>query len=197
MKSRLNVSGDRSGSLRFGLTVGSLLCAITIATADPTPTRPSKARPTPKPSATPNPSPTPAQKLDAKTEAELLQAEDRFIIAIKNRDAKALAELLHDGFADALGAASVATSKRGILSRVGGGQVPAYRVIKDRKLSVSVDLFTVEGLAHAEREEPGDEPWDEWFQVRRLWTRTDGRWVLTAQMITPLDKDDKDKKEKD
>jgi len=159
-------------------------------TATPKPTASQKPTPSPKPSPTP-------ETMDAKTEAELLLAEDRFIAAIRNGDAKALGELLHDHFADSFGKyASVATTKRGLLDRVGGGQVPAYPVIKNRHLSVSVDLFTVEGLAHAERQEPGDEPWDDWFRVRRLWTKTEGRWVITAQMITPLDKDAKEK-EKD
>jgi uncharacterized protein DUF4440 len=198
MKSRGNLRRNRSGTVKFGLTIGSFLFAIAFAAAEPSPAKPPKVRPTPKPGATPKPSPTPDAKLDAKTEAELLQAEDRFIIAIKNGDAKALGELLHEGFADSFGRyASVATARRGILDRVGSGQVPAYRVIKDRKLSVSADLFTVEGLAHAERQNPGDEPWDEWFQVRRLWTKTEGRWLVTAQMITPVDKEAEDEKEKE
>ena len=187
-------------SVRLALIILSLAVSNTLVSAQQE--KNSKVTATPKPTASqkptpsPKPSPTP-ETMDAKTEAELLLAEDRFIVAIRNGDAKALGELLHDHFADSFGRyASVATTKRGFLDRVGGGQVPAYPVIKDRHLSVSVDLFTVEGLAHAERQEPGDEPWDDWFRVRRLWTKTEGRWVITAQMITPLDKDAKEK-EKD
>jgi len=198
---------SRSSTTRFRLTVLALVLSGTVAlsetkqkpkpSATPKPTLTPNPTGTPGSAATPKPAPTPETQIDAKTEAELLLAEDRFIVAIRNGDAKALGELLHDHFADSFGRyASVATTKRGLLDRVGGGQVPAYPVIKDRHLSVSVDLFTVEGLAHAERQEPGDEPWDDWFRVRRLWTKTEGRWVITAQMITPLDKDAKEK-EKD
>ena len=176
----------RSRPARLGLTVVSLVSASSLAIAEPTPVKsPDKAREKPAES---KPEPTPEPKIDEKTEAEILLAEDRFTNAIKNGDAKALTELLHDLYADALGKyAKKATNKRGTLRRVSTGRLPAYRIEKERKISQSGDLFTVEGLAKAERQLVGDEPKDKWFRVRRLWSKTGDRWVLSYQAISSLE----------
>jgi hypothetical protein len=189
-----------SGAAMLTATILSLILATGVTAADRSPAKATK--PTPSASKPPKTTPTPTSKLDPKTEAELLQAEDRFINAIRNADRKELGELLHDKYADSFGQhAGSAIVKRGVLDRLGTPAVPAYRVVKDRKLTVSVDLYTVEGLAKAERQGTGDDqPKDEWFKVRRLWTKTDGRWVITAQMIVPVEesgeKEEKDKEKK-
>ena len=172
----------RFRSVRLGLTVVSLVSASSLAIAEPTPVKsPDKA---PEKLAENKPEP----KIDEKTEAELLLAEDRFTNAIKNGDEKALTELLHDLYADALGKyAKKATNKRGTLRRVSTGRLPAYRIEKERKISQSGDSFTVEGLAKAERQISGDEPKDKWFRVRRLWRKTGDRWVLSYQAISSLE----------
>lgn len=177
----------RYRTVKIGLTVMSVVLTSSLAIAEPTPVKsPDKA---PKKSAESTPEPTPESKIDAKTEGEILLAEDRFILAIKNGDAKDLAELLHDYYADALGQyAKKAINKRGTLDRASRGRLPAYRIEKERKISQGADSFTVEGLAKAERQIPGDDPQDKWFRVKRLWTKTGDRWVLNAQAVSSLEK---------
>lgn len=173
----------RAGPVRFGLTLGTIVFASSLAIAEPTPVKsPGKAK---EKTAETKPEPTPEAKVDAKTEADILLAEDRFINAIKNGDAKALGELLHDLYSDALGKyAKKATNKRGTLARVTTGRLPAYRIEKERKMNQNGELFWVEGLARAERQNPTDEPADKWFRVRRLWTKVDDRWVLSVQAVS-------------
>lgn len=176
----------RRRTLRGGLTILPFLIAGSLAAAGPSPSPTPKKPPTASPSPTkpPQTAPTPDTKLDAKTEAELLLAEDRFVTAILERDLKVLEELLSDHYADSFGKyAKRAVSKRGVIARVSGADFPAYRVEKKRKLTHSVGLFTVEGLA--KRHISGVEPGDKWFQVRRLWTKTGDRWVLNGQIIVP------------
>jgi hypothetical protein len=155
----------------------------------------SAATPTPmvtqKPSAIPKPSPTPDTKIDAKTEAELLLAEDRFIIAIQNRDAKAISDLLADYYADSFRDDERAINKRGFIARAGEGKLSIYRVEKERKLIRSGDTFTVEGLAKKAKPLASEEnPKEEWVHVRRLWLRQGDRWVATAQIITALEENE-------
>lgn len=190
----------RSRPVKSGLTVMTVVFTSTLAIAEPTPDKsPDKA---PKKTAESTPEPTPEPKIDAKTEAEILLAEDRFINAIRNGDAKELTEILHDYYADALGQyAKRAITKRGTLDRASKGLTPAYRIEKERKITQSGDSFTVEGLAKAERQVPGDEPKDKWFRVQRIWTKTGDRWVLNAQAVSsqqnaPPEKDAESKEQK-
>ena len=176
------------------LTLAVLSLALSNAVAFAQHEKNSKSPATPKPQTTqtppasPKPSPTPETKIDARTEAELLQAEDRFVIAIKNRDVKELEELLHPQFADSIEGRESAIIKRGFIPRASRGSLPAYRVEKERKLIRSGDLFTVEGLgkdiAHELTE---DNPSEHWASVRRFWVREGGRWIATAQVIAPIE----------
>lgn len=196
---------SRSGSVRIGLTILSVVLSGGFAIAQPTPgkTKPSAKTPektpektpaaSPKPTASPKPSPTPETKIDAKTEAELLQAEDRFVIAIRNRDTKALEALLHPYYADSVEGRESAVTKRGVMIRLSAGRLPAYRVEKERKLIRSGDSFTVEGQAKDAGREETDE--NEWVHVRRLWERQGDGWIVTAQIIT--EKPDREEKEKE
>jgi hypothetical protein len=191
--------GLRQVGFRWGTISFVLLSSVALtdakqkpkATATPTPaltTNPSATAPT---TPTPKPSSTPDTKIDARMEAELLQAEDRFINAIRNHDVKELEGLLHPYFADSLEGASAAISKRGVITRVADGRLPAYQIEKERKLIRSGDAFTVEGLgkdtAHALTE---DNATEHWAFVRRLWSRENGRWIATAQIIAPLEEKD-------
>ena len=137
------------------------------------------------PTASPTPSSTPATEIDALTEAELLLAEDRFVNAIENRDAKELEELLHPQFADAFEGRESAISKRGFIPRASRGSLPVYRVEKERKLTRSGNLFTVEGLARDMSHEGWESRPAEWVHVRRLWENQSTRWLATAQIIKP------------
>jgi hypothetical protein len=144
-----------------------------------------------KPTASPKPSPTPDTKIDAKTEAELLQAEDRFINAIRNQDAKALEEILHAYYADSIEGRSAAVTKLGFITRATAGRLPAYKVEKERKLTRSGDTFTVEGLGNdVAHDLTEDHPTEQWAQVRRIWSREGNRWIATAQIITPLEENE-------
>jgi ketosteroid isomerase-like protein len=179
----------RSRTVRIGLTVMSVVLTSSLVIAEPTPVKSPDKAPKKNAESKPEPSATPEPKIDSKTEAEILQAEERFINAIKNNDAKALTEILHEYYADALGRyAKKATNKRGTLDRASKGRLPAYRIEKERKISQSTDSFTVEGLAKAERQNPGDEPPDKWFRVNRIWTKTEDRWVLNAQAVFSVEK---------
>jgi hypothetical protein len=182
--------------VRIGLTIFSVVLSGGFAIAQPTPgkTKPSATTPektpekTPtasqKPTASPKPSPTPETKIDAKTGAELLLAEDRFIIAIQNRDAKALGDLLADYYADSFRDDERAINKRGFIERATEGKLTIYRVEKERKLIRSGDTFTVEGLAKKAKPLALEEnPKEEWVHVRRLWLRQRDRWLAIAQII--------------
>jgi hypothetical protein len=137
------------------------------------------------PTASPKPSPTPETKIDARTEAELLQAEDRFVIAIENRDIKELEELLHPQFADSIEGRSSAFAKRGFIMRASGGNLPVYRIEKERKLIRSGNAFTVEGLARDMSRDGWEERAEEWAHVRRLWEKQGTRWIAGSQIIAP------------
>lgn len=191
----MNPTSCHSRIVKFGLAVFTFSLSGVIAVAQqekdakatPTP----KVTATPKRSATPKPSSTPETKIDAKTAAELLQAEDRFIIAIQNRDAKALSDLLADYYADSFQDDERAINKRGSIERAAEGKLSLYRVEKEQKLIRSGDTFTVEGLAKKAKPLASEEdPKEEWVHVRRLWLRQGDRWLAIAQIIMRIQEDE-------
>src|SRR4051794_38634866 len=121
---------------RFSLAFLCLIVPNALVFAEPAKNSKSAESPKPpaaqKPSATPKASPTPQTRIDEKTEAELLQAEERFVAAIENRDAKSLDELLHPHFADSIEGGESALTKRAFIAKVSRGGAPAYRVEKER-----------------------------------------------------------------
>jgi len=188
----LGVPGP-SSTARFSLTILSLVLSSTVALSQTQ--QKSKPSPIPKPApeatATPTPRPTPETKIDPRMEAELLQAEDRYINAIRNRDAKELDQILHPHFADSIDGSESAIIKRGFIMRVTSRGLPAYQVVKERKLIRSGDSFTVEGLAKdVAHELTEDHPTEQWAHVRRIWTREGGQWIATAQIVTPLEENE-------
>jgi hypothetical protein len=182
---------------RFSLTFLCLIVSNALVFAEPG--KNSKSAENPKPTATQKPaasakiSPTPETKIDEKTEAELLQAEDRFVIGIENRDAKVLEELLHPHFADSIEGGESALTKRAFIAKVSRGGAAAYRIEKERKLTRSGTLFTVEGFARDMFRDGWESRPPEWVRVRRLWEREDNRWITTAQMIAPEAERESDK----
>jgi hypothetical protein len=190
--------GRRWRQIAVGVGVTSCLLLSAVALAEvkqksqPTPTPKPIVKPNPSATAAtspaPKPSSTPETNIDSRTEAELLQAEDRFVNAIRNHDAKELEELLHPHYADAFEGAGSAVSKRGVIVRATDGRLPAYHIEKERKLIRSGDSFTVEGLAKdLAQEMTEDNPSEHWAFVRRLWSREGGRWTATAQTVAPLE----------
>lgn len=181
-----------SRTVRLSLTLLSLVLSSSVALAQKQqkskPPPPPKSTVTPGATATPTPRPTPETKIDPKMEAELLQAEDRFINAIRNKDAKELEQILHPHFADSIDGSESAIIKRGFIMRVTSGGRPAYQIAKDRQLVRSGDSFTVEGLARdVAHELTEDHPTEEWAHVRRIWTNEGGQWIATAQIVMPLE----------
>src|SRR2546423_5225468 len=176
----------RSSTVTFSLTILSLVLSSTVALSQKQ--QESKPSPTPKlppgATATPTPRPTPESKIDPKMEAELLQAEDRYINAIRNRDAKDLDQILHPHFADSINGSESAIIKRGFIMRVTSHGLPAYQVVKERQLIRSGDSFTVEGLAKdVAHELTEDYPTEQWAHVRRLWGKEGGQWMRTEQIV--------------
>jgi Domain of unknown function (DUF4440) len=184
----------RSSTAALNLTILTLVLSSTVALSQNE--RKSKLIPAPSPTAaqlttaTPKSLPTPETKIDPKMETELLQAEDRFINAIRNRDPKALSELLADYYADSFHDDERAINKRGFIERATEGKLPIYRVEKERKLIRSGDTFTIEGAAKKEKPLTSEEdPREEWVHVRRIWLRQGDRWLAIAQIITRTDDD--------
>lgn len=172
---------------RFRLAILVLLLSGSVALAQKDQKSPLPAA-TPKSTDTPKPSPTPETKIDSKTEAELLQAEDRFVNAIRNRDAKELEEILHPQYADSMKESERALIKRAVISRAIDGRLPAYKIEKERTLTRYGDVFNVEGLANnVAREQSEDAPTVKWALVRRIWTREGGRWIATAQIVKEIE----------
>jgi hypothetical protein len=196
-RSKLSRIARRPFPARLALTILPLVLSNAGVFAQQAKSSQAAATPNPKTSqtatATPKPSPTPETKIDARTEAELLQAEDRFVIAIENRDAKELEELLHPQFADSIEGRSSAIVKRGFVVRASGGSLPVYRIEKERKLIRYGNLFTVEGLARDMSREGWESRAEEWAHVRRLWEKQGTRWIATAQIITPGDEREAEK----
>jgi uncharacterized protein DUF4440 len=195
-----DISG-RPRSVRIALTALSLVLLSAVVFAQQEKNTKSAATPKPrttqKPTPSPEPSPTPDTDIDAKTEAELLQAEDRFISAIQNRDVKVLEELLHAQYATAFEGQKRAITKSGVITRASAGRLAAYRVEKERKLIRSGDAFTVEGMANDSAREASDERPNEWVHVRRLWERQGDRWIATAQIITSAEVQEAQKEKQD
>src|SRR2546423_4994994 len=170
---------SRIAKFAFAILTISLSGAIAVAQQE----KNAKPTTTPKVTATPKLSLAPETTIDPKTAAELLQAEDRFINAIRNGDAKALSDLLADYYADSFHDDERAVNKRGSIKRATEGKLPIYRVEKERKLIRSGDTFTVEGLAKKANLLASEEnPKEEWVHVRRLWLRQGDRWLAIAQI---------------
>src|SRR2546423_6867725 len=171
----INPMSCRSRIAKFGFAILTISLSGAIAVA--------QQEKDAKPTTTPKPSLTPETTIDFKTAAELLQAEDRFINAIRNGDAKALNDLLADYYADSFHDDERAVNKRGSIKRATEGKLPIYRVEKERKLIRSGDTFTVEGLAKKANLLASEEnPKEEWVHVRRLWLRQGDRWLAIAQI---------------
>lgn len=195
MKPSIGFQLARSTARKVGVTILPLVLLTSVALstdekkakpmATPTPTGSPKSTPTPKPA------PTPDTVIDSKMKAELLAAEDRLLKAIKDRDVKALEEILHAGFADAIEGSEVAVNKRGFLVRATAGRLPAYKIEKERVIERSGDSFTVAGTARdTTRELPHDHRATEWARVWRIWDRSSGQWIATAQNVDPTEEHD-------
>jgi hypothetical protein len=133
---------------------------------------------------------TATPEVDAKSTAELLQMESRFGLAVQKRDTAALAEILAEYYADAYDGSESAISKRSAIARTKAGILFFYRIEKEQQISRSLEIVTIQGLARDKPIQVSDqEPEEKWIRVRRLWTKKDGRWLLIAQMLHPIEED--------
>ena len=141
-----------------------------------------------------------APEIDPKTRREVEESERRLCEAIEKKDAETLSKLLADYFATSFGKSKKAMTKAGAISLTRAGELSPYKIQKDWRLSRSVNTYTVEGQTKKKPDPKEEEPPETegpWLNVRRLWIKQEGRWLLIAQMITKAAADpNKDKAEK-
>ncbi len=132
-------------------------------------------------------------EIDATTRKELEEMEGRFGRAIEQHDSAALSDMLTEYYADSHRDAKMAVSKSGAIAGAKAGTLFFYRIEKDARFTVSAGMYTVEGEAKAKPRLVSDQEAEvKWVQVRRLWTKKDGHWLLVAQILGEPD----EKKEK-
>lgn len=128
------------------------------------------------------PAPSSEPGADTKTKREILKMESQLREAITKRNVALLDRLLADYYADSFEGTNQAVGKRGTLARCKGGDIRYYSIDEERKISVSADIVTVEGMMKSGPHMEGRESSGE-VLVKRLWTKKDGRWQLIAQTI--------------
>jgi len=123
-------------------------------------------------------------ELDPKSRKELEEMESLFGQAIEHHDSAALSDMLAEYYADSYRDRTTAVNKRGTIARASAGTLSFYRIEKDARFTVSAGMYTIEGEAKAKPRLISDqEPEVKWVQVRRLWTKKDGHWLLVAQIV--------------
>lgn len=135
-----------------------------------------------------------AAKIDPKMRREVEESERRLCEAIEKRDAETLSKLLANYFATSFGKSKKAMSRAGAISLTRTGGLSPYKIEKDWRLSRSVDTYTVEGQTKKKPDPKEEEPREtdgQWLNVRRVWIKQEGHWLLVAQMITKAEADQK------
>jgi hypothetical protein len=122
------------------------------------------------------------QGADRKTEREILKVESQFREAMTKCNVALLDRLLADYYADSFEGTNQAVGKRGTLARCKGGDIRYYSIDEKRKISISVDIVTIEGMTRSGPQTDDRESRRE-VTVKRLWTKKDGRWQLIAQTV--------------
>jgi hypothetical protein len=119
---------------------------------------------------------------NTKTERAILKVESQLREAMTKCNVALLDRLLADYYADSFEGTNDAVGKRGTLARCKGGDIRYYSIDEERKISVSADIVTVEGMTRSSAQTDGRESGRE-VSVKRLWTKKEGRWQLIAQTI--------------
>jgi hypothetical protein len=124
----------------------------------------------------------PGGKVATETRKEILRLEDQVRAAIEKRDADVLGQFLTDYYTDSQEGGERALSKRGALAQCEAGKL-SFLPIKSPRFSQSVDIITIEGESKVtvKNEQSGKEE-ETKIQVRRVWTKKDGRLLLIAQV---------------
>ena len=130
-------------------------------------------------------------RIDKRVESEVNKAEDQLEQAIRKRDVAALDLLLADYFADAYEGSEHAFGKRAMLAKCRTGTLDYYKIKTEKKLSVRGDIIQVEGLTRIEEKSKTDRETETDIRLKRLWTKTGGRWLLIAQTLEPINRESK------
>jgi uncharacterized protein with gpF-like domain len=130
-------------------------------------------------------------RIDKRVEREINKAEDQLDQAIRKRDVAALDLLLADYYADAYEGSEHASGKRATLDKCRTGALDYYKIKKEKKLSVRGEIIQVEGLGKQEEKPGTDREMETDIRLKRLWTKTGGRWLLIAQTLEPTNSESK------
>ena len=108
--------------------------------------------------------------------------EKRLAVAIEKYDTAALEKILRDDYFDTYEGDKRAMSKRQAVALCKKGWLKYLAIVRDSRMSRQDDLIAVEGEAKLIPNVEGDGvPLEQWVHIRRLWTKMDGKWLLTAQ----------------
>src|SRR4051812_23588067 len=126
---------------------------------------------------------TPSKGQFQKDAKEVAEMERRLAVAIEKKDTAILEKILAAEYFDAYEGDKRAMSKREALARCQAGLLKYLAIKKEATTRPQDDLIAVEGMARLVPNRPDDAvPAEQWVHVRRLWKKTDGQWVLRAQL---------------
>jgi hypothetical protein len=134
---------------------------------------------------------TSKSRIDKSVEREVKKAEDQLEQAIRKRDVASLDLLLADYYADAYEGSEHALDKRATLAKCRTGTLDYYKMKNEKKLSVRGEIIQVEGLGKIEEKSRTDSETETDIRLKRLWTKTGGRWLLIAQTLEPANPESK------
>lgn len=129
---------------------------------------------------------TSKSQIDKKVEREITKAEGRLGQAIRKRDVAALDLLLADYYADAYEGRERAVDKGATLAKCRAGMLDYYKIQAGKKLTARGDIMQIEGIGRREEKLATDTQVEKQIRLTRLWTRENGRWVLIAQNLQPV-----------
>jgi hypothetical protein len=134
--------------------------------------------------AQPKPSPTPSgAEFDSKAK-EVAEMEKQLALAMEKRNTAFLERVLAETYFDVYEGDKHAMSKSGTIARCKAGLLNFLVIEKQQQMSPDRDLVAVEGLSKARPTRVDDTtPEEQWVHVRRLWTKKDGKWLLTSQIL--------------
>jgi hypothetical protein len=140
--------------------------------------------------AEPRPSPTPSKKEIKAKAKEVGEMEKQLAVAMEKRDTAFLEKVLAETYYDVYEGDKRALSKLQSIARCKAGLLRYLAIEKGSEVRPQDDLIAVEGIAKLIPNRQDDRvPNEQWVHVRRLWKKTDDRWVLTCQ-IRRLEGDD-------
>lgn len=126
-----------------------------------------------------------------KVQRQILEVESQLKKALATCDSGSLDRLLADYYADSFGDNETAISKQRTIRTCESGAAPYYSVLKDRTITVQGALVSVSGISRIKPRAShsivdADAKGESEIQVKRTWTKTNGRWQLISQWSGPL-----------